>query len=283
MDSMTCLVTGANSGIGKATAIGMAQKGTRVVMVCRNAEKANRARNEIIKHSGNDDIHIRICDLASQASISALTNSIHKDFPDLSVLINNAALLLGKRTFTADGIETTFAVNHLAYFQLTIELLNLLRKNTPARVVNVSSEAHRSGSIHFDDISLEKGYSSYKAYAQSKLANVLFTYELDRRLASEDIYTNALHPGVVSTRIGSHGFSVFGLLFNLARPFLLSPQRGAETSLYLAADKEAGSYRGKYFVKKKPVTSASQTYDTALAETLWRYSEELTSLSGQLS
>ena len=282
MNPLTCLVTGANSGIGKATAAGLARQGATVIMVCRNQEKADQARTEIINQSGNDDIHIRIADLASQASISDLAASIKQDFGTLNVLVNNAALLLGKRTFTGDGIETTFAVNHLAYFQLAIELLDLLRANTPSRIVNVSSEAHRSGNIHFDDVSLEKGYSSYRSYAQSKLANILFTYELDRRLKGEDIAVNALHPGVVSTRIGSHGFSLFGLLFNLARPFFMSPKRGAATSLHVATSEEAAAIRGRYFVKKKPVSSAPQTYDTGLAEQLWQYSETLTSLTGRL-
>ena len=263
--------------------MGLARHGARVIMVCRNEAKAQAARTDIIKQTGHDDIHILLADLSSQSSITALAESVKKEHGGLNVLINNAALLLGKRTFTKEGIETTFAVNHLAYFQLTLELLDQIRANTPSRIVNVSSEAHRSGKIHFDDISLERGYSSYKAYAQSKLANILFTYELDRRLKDEHIFANALHPGVVSTRIGSHGFSLFGLLFNLARPFFLSPQRGAATSLHLATSEEGATTRGSYFIKKKPVSSSPQTYDTSLARKLWDYSEELTSLSGRLA
>ena len=194
------------------------------------------------------------------------------------MLINNAGIFTSKRTVTVDGIETTFAVNHLAPFLLTNLLLDVLEASAPARIVNVTSSGERSGTINFDDLQGEGRYSGVRAYNQSKLAMILFTYELARRLEGTGVTVNCVHPGVVVTNLGRGSSGSFGLLLRLMRPFFSSPEKGAETSIYLASSPEVEGVSGKYFAKKAEARSSEQSYDEAAGRRLWQVSAELTKL-----
>jgi len=279
MQGKVCIVTGANSGIGKATALGLAQMGATVVMVCRSQDKGEKAQNEIKEKSGNDAIHLIIADLSSQASIRQLAENIQQRYQQLHVLINNAGAVNLRRRETTDGFEMTFAVNYLAPFLLTNLLLDKLEASAPSRIVNVSSESHQSGNIKMDDLELEKGYRLMRAYEQSKLALVLFTYELARRLQGTGVTANCLHPGFVATNIGQNGVGSVGrsitkLIFSTG----ISPEEGAKTSIYLATSPEIEGVTGKYFAKSIPIRSAPISYDETLQRQLWEESAKLVNL-----
>ena len=280
MQGKVCIVTGANSGIGKATALGLAQMGATIVMVCRNQIKGEEAQNEIKEKSGNDAVDLMLADLSSQASIRQLAENFQQHYQQLHVLINNAGGVNLNRRETVDGLEMTFAVNYLAPFLLTNLLLDKLKASTPARIVNVSSESHQSGYIKMDDLELEKGYRLMRAYGQSKLALVLFTYELARRLQDTGLTANCLHPGFVATNIGQNGVgsvgrSIVKLIFSRLG---ISPEEGAKTSIYLASSPEIEGVTGKYFVKSIPVRSAPISYDETLQRQLWEESAKLVNL-----
>jgi NAD(P)-dependent dehydrogenase (short-subunit alcohol dehydrogenase family) len=275
-----CIVTGANSGIGKATALGLAQMGATVAMVCRDQNKGEEAQNEIRTKSGNDAVDLMLADLSSQESIRQLAENFQQHYEQLHVLINNAGAVNLSRRETADGFETMFSVNYLAPFLLTNLLLDRLKANAPARIVNVSSDSHQSGYIKMDDLQSEKKYRFMRAYGQSKLALVLFTYELSRRLQGTGVTANCLHPGFVATNIGQNGRvpvgrSIIKLIFsNLG----ISPEEGAKTSIYLASSPEIEGVTGKYFVKSIPIRSASISYDESLQRQLWEESARLVNL-----
>src|SRR5437016_5619581 len=280
MQGKICIVTGANSGIGKATALGLAQMGATVVMVCRDQVKGEEAQNEIKAKSGNDAIDLILSDLASQASIRQLAENIQLHYQQLHVLINNAGIVNLTRRETSDGFEMTFAVNYLAPFLLTNLLLEKLKASAPSRIVNVSSESHQSGYIRMDDLQLEKGYRIMRAYGQSKLALVLFTYELARRLQGTGVTANCLHPGFVATNIGQNGVGSIGrsidkLIFSRLG---ISPEEGAKTSIYLVSSPEIEGVTGKYFLKSIPVRSAPISYDETLQRQLWEESAKLVNL-----
>ena len=280
MQGKICIVTGANSGIGKATALGLAQMGATIIMVCRDHVKGEEAQNEIIEKSGNEAIDLMLADLASQASIRQLAQNIQQRYQRLHVLINNAGGVNLSRRVTTDGLEMTFAVNYLAPFLLTNLLLEKLIASAPARIVNVSSESHRSGYIRMDDSLLEKGYSIMRAYGQSKLVLVLFTYELARNLQGTSVTANCLHPGFVATNIGQNGVGVVGrsitkLIFSTLG---ISPEEGAKTSIYLATSPEIEGVTGKYFAKSIPIRSAPISYDKTLQRQLWEESAKLVKL-----
>ena len=279
MNRRVCLITGANSSIGKETALALARMGATIIMVSRNAEKGEAALTEIRQRTGNDHVTLLVADLASLNSVRRLAQDFRDQHQELHVLINNAGLFNSRRILTADGDELTFAVNHLAHFLLTTLLLDLLKASAPSRIINVSSGAHSGAKINFDDLNAEAKYSGMSAYGQSKLANVLFTYELARRLEGTGVTVNALHPGVVKTGFGRNSGGATGLFFRafqtVASPFLLSADRGAETSIYLASSSEVDSVSGKYFVKKEPVQSSEASDDIAVAQKLWRVSEKL--------
>jgi len=280
MQGKVCIVTGANSGIGKATALGLAQMGATVVMVCRNKVKGEEAQNEIKEKSGNDAIDLILADLSSQESIHQLAENIQQRNQQLHVLINNAGGVNLSRRETMDGLEMTFAVNYLAPFLLTNLLLDKLKASAPSRIVNVSSESHQSGYIRMDDLQLEKGYRIMRAYGQSKLALVLFTYELARRLQGTGVTANCLHPGFVATNIGQSGVGSIGrsitkLIFS---GLGISPEEGAKTSIYLASSPEIEGVTGKYFIKSIPVRSAPISYDETLQRQLWDESTKLVNL-----
>jgi retinol dehydrogenase 14 len=273
MNGKVCLITGANSGIGKATALGLAQMGATVVMVCRDQAKGEAAQREIKAASSSESVDLLLADLASQQSIRQLAGEIRERYPGLHVLINNAGISPSARRLTSDGIESTLAVNHLAPFLLTNLLLDHLKASAPARIVNVSSTA--MGTIDFDNLQGEKQFNMMSIYGQSKLMNGLFTYELARRLEGTGVTANCLHPGVVSTNLARDFFPLFRLL---VRFFFISPEKGAQTSIYLASSPEVEGVSGKYFIKKREAKSSPASYDEAAAKRLWRISEELTHL-----
>lgn len=270
------MVTGCSSGIGKATALGLAKLGATVVMVCRDKTRGERAKSEIIAKSGNSSVSLMLADLSSQRAIRDLVIEYSSRFKYLHVLVNNAGLFLSKRRLTEDNIEMTFAVNHLAPFLLTNLLLPILKASAPSRIVNVSSVAHFSASIDFDDLQGKKHYSGFKAYARSKLANVLFTYELARRLEGTNVAVNCLHPGVVRTGLARGSMSLMRLAYLLFAPFMLSPKKGARTSIYLASSPKVVNVTGKYFVKERDVKSSEESYNEDVAKKLWDISIELT-------
>jgi NAD(P)-dependent dehydrogenase (short-subunit alcohol dehydrogenase family) len=220
-----------------------------------------------------------ICDLGNQASIREFAQSFKERYKNLEILINNAGVILPGRHETSDGYELQFGVNHLGHFLLTNLLLDTIKNSSPARIVVVASGAHKAGKIHFDDINLKKNYSIVKAYSQSKLANILFTYELADRLRGTGVTVNCLHPGAVATNMGINRETGFGtFITSLVKPFFQTPEEGAATSIYLATSEEVKDISGKYFHRKRPVKSSEQTYDRELALKLWQLSERLTGL-----
>ncbi|MCH7793298.1 MAG: SDR family oxidoreductase [Planctomycetes bacterium] len=279
MDGKVCLVTGANSGIGRETALALAKMGATVTLVARDPAKGGATLDDIKRESGNEHVELMLADLASLDSIRQLATDFRAKHQQLHVLVNNAGSYNAQRSETKDGFETTFGVNHLAYVLLTSLLLDLLKASAPARIINVSSGAHKGASINFDDLHSNDGYRGMGVYGQSKLANVLFTYELARRLEGTGVTANCLHPGVVRTNFGRNNTGIFGSLFVVfqvvARPFLLTPAQGAETSIYLASSPEVEGVTGKYFVKKQPVESNKVSQDIEVAKRLWQVSEEM--------
>ena len=272
-----CIVTGANSGIGKEVARGLACLGATVVLACRNLQRAEAARSEIAATTGNADLEVRELDLARFASVRAFARNFLAVHPNVHVLVNNAGIYAAKRVLTEDGVESTFASNHLGHFLLTNLLLDALRANAPSRIVNVASEASAVGKVHFDDLMLERRWNGLAAYSQSKLANVLFTFELARRLRGSGVTANAMHPGGVRTNWSKgSGAMRFGML--LAWPFLLPPEKGADTALWLAASPEADGLTGQYFQKRRPIDPNPIARDPAVARRLWDASETLTGL-----
>ncbi|HKQ76699.1 MAG TPA: SDR family oxidoreductase [Blastocatellia bacterium] len=275
MNDKICLVTGANSGIGKVTTKVLAAGGATVIMICRNRDKGEAARDEIIRVTRNENVDLMIADFSELNQIRRLSASVKAKYSRLHTLVNNAGAYNGKRTLTPDGYEATFAVNHLGYFLLTVELLDLLKSSAPARVVNVASEAHRNSHIVFDDLNLEKGYSGWKAYAQSKLANVLFTYELARRLGGSGVTANCMHPGVVGTNIFKDVKGVGGTIVRLITPFMRTPEKGADTMIWLASSPEVEGITGRYFIDRKDKPSNPESYNAAIAARLWEVSEQM--------
>ena len=272
----TCVVTGANSGIGLETAVALTATGARVAIVCRTAAKSEQAVREIRQRAPGADVLPFAADFSSQRAVRAVATQLASALPRLNVLVNNAGLMLREHVLTEDGIETTFAVNHLAYFLLARLLKPALVAAAPSGVVNVASRAHLSGTLRFDDLMGTRDYDGWKAYAQSKLANVVFTYEHARRLAGTGVAANCLHPGVVGTNIGHAGPSWIRFGIKLVRPFLLSPARGAATSIYLASSPDVDGVSGKYFVRRREERTSDESYDRAVAMRLWEVSEALT-------
>src|SRR3990172_4836564 len=280
MKGKTCVVTGATNGIGFVRPLELARMGATVVMVGRDPARGGAVRARIASTAGNDAIDLLLADLSSLADVDRLADEIRTKYDRLDVLVNNAGAYNRSRAVSRDGYELTFAVNHLAYFALTHRLLDMLKASAPARIVNVSSAAHNGAQIRFDDLHAEQGYSGMRAYGQSKLANVLHAYELARRLEGNGVTANALHPGVVRTGFGKNNPGFVGTLFGvaqvIARPFYVSPEKGAETSIHLASSPEVEGVSGKYFVKCKAVASTPLSYDEPTAGRLWDVSEQLT-------
>ena len=280
MQGKVCLITGATSGIGEVTAHELAKQGATVVVVGRNRQKAEATVHEIKSHTGNQDVGYLLADLSSQKEVRGLAKEFEARHDRLDVLVNNAGAIFSEYGETGDGIERTFAVNHLNYFLLTNLLLDELIAGAPSRIVNVSSGAHQGAELDFDDLGTRQNYGFMKAYGRSKLANVLFTYELARRLEESGITANALHPGAVATNFGSNNAVWYARpVLALFRFFAVTPEKGAETSVYLASSPEVEGVTGKYFANKKPVSSSKTSYDREAAKKLWRVSEEMTGLS----
>ena len=277
MTGRTVLVTGGTHGIGLATARALASSGAAVTVVGRDADKTGQVVEALRRDSGNDRVEGMVADLSSQAEVRLLATDFAAAHDRLDVLVNNVGGFWATRHVTADGLERTFALNHLAPFLLTHLLRPLLEASAPSRVATVSSGAQSIGHIDLDDLQGERAYRGQRAYSQSKLANLLFTYELARRLEGTGVTANALHPGVVRTRFGQDDPSFpYRALLPLVRPFLLSPERGADTSVYLASSPEVEGVSGKYFVRKKARPSSRASYDTQVARRLWEVSAELT-------
>lgn len=279
MKGKTCLITGANSGIGRATAERLASMGAHVVMVSRDYERGETARREI-QSSTNASVDLLLADLSSQGEIRDLAATVGKDYESLHVLVNNAGALVNPRQETMDGLEYTFALNHLAPFLLANLLRDLLKASAPARIVNVTSEAHAMGRIHFDDLQALRRYRPLGAYNQAKLANILFTYELARQLADASVTVNCVHPGGVNTNFAKNTKGAFAAMFRLMKPFMRSPEKGAETVLYAATAPELEGATGLYLVDKEARPSSKRSYDEDVARRLWDVSVRLTGLEG---
>lgn len=275
MTDRICVITGANRGIGRATAEGLARLGARVVLVCRRKEDGNAVAGEIARpdRAAPDVV---TADLSSQASIRQAAGYLQRRYPRLHVLINNAGVIPRNREVTVDGLEMQFAVNHLAYFLLTNLLLPQLQAGAPSRIINVSSGAHTHATLDFNDLQAERGYEPKSVYGRSKLANILFTYELARRLRGTGVTANCLNPGVVATRMLADYMGIPRAGAALARTFGARPEEGAETSIYLASSPEVESVTGKYFERKQPTASSRASHDEAAARRLWEVSERLT-------
>jgi NAD(P)-dependent dehydrogenase (short-subunit alcohol dehydrogenase family) len=274
----TIMVTGANSGIGKATARLLAERGARVVMVCRNPGRGEPARREIAERTGSGTVELLTADFESLDQVRALARAYVETHDRLDGLINNAGLYLPTYRETTDGYEVTWAVNHLAPFLLTNLLLDVLKASAPARIVNVSSNSHYGAAIHFDDLNGTASYSWMEAYGQSKLANVLFTYELARRLDGTGVTAKCLHPGMVATRIWNRSNNPISLFMRPFKLFMQRPSRSARAVVRLAVDPELEGVTGAYFDQIKEKASSEVSYDRAVAEHLWRVSAEATGL-----
>ena len=276
MEGKICIITGANSGIGKATAIGLAMMNATIVMMCRSKERGEEVQKEIIELTGNKKVDLLLCDLSSQESIRKFVSEFKSKYQNLHILINNAGVMLSKRVISVDGFEMNFAVNYLASFLLTNLLLDVLKKSAPSRIINVSSAAHRMAKMDFDDLQSEKRkYRLFKIYGISKLALMLFSYELNRRLEGTSVTVNTVHPGVVNTNLGQDQSS-FSKGF--AKLFFKKPEKGAETSIYLASSQEVEGITGKYFAKKQQKQSSEESYNEDYAKRLWELSTDMTQL-----
>lgn len=283
LSGKTAIVTGANSGIGKETARGLAAMGAHVVMVCRSPERGEAARADIVRTTGSGAVELALADLSSVADTRRIGEELRARLGRIDILVNNAGAMHTSRSTTVDGFETTFALNHLSYFVLTHALLDGIKSSAPARIVNVSSRAHERAQIYFDDLHAENGYSISRAYGQSKLANVLFTYELARRLEGTNVTANCLHPGVVRTGFGKNSGGALGTIvagvIRAAGVFFVSPEKGAQTSLYLAASPEVEGVTGKYFSDSKERPSSAVSHDREAAQKLWDISEQMTGIA----
>lgn len=288
MSSKHCVVTGASSGIGKEIALGLAQRGASVIMVCRDADRGHEALEEIRQKSGSKSLELFLADLSSQHQIRRVAAAVKLKYEELHVLVNNAGVVMDKRVLTEDGIEMTFAVNYLAYFMLTNLLVNLLKAGAPSWVVNIASMAHRSAKMDFANLQSEKRYNRDTAYAQSKLADILFTYELGRRLEGTGVTVNAVCPGGVSSRLWENSNPVINYFF---KTFMKGPKQGASLPIYLASSSEVEGLSGKYFQTREHLKfqnvrsrgamckTSSLSYDPRTAWSLWEISEKLTGVA----
>jgi len=279
MAGRTVLVTGGTGGIGRATALGLATMGAHLAITGRDRGRTKGAAREI-RAAGGGQVDVFVADLSSHSEVRRLAEEVLQRLSRIDVLVNNVGGHWNTRHVTADGLERTFALNHLAPFLLTNLLLDRLQQSAPARVVTVSSNAHAQGRIDFDDLQGERSYSGARAYSQSKLANVLFTYELARRLPATSVTANALHPGVTRTSFGAEDpGGVQRLLVPLMRPFMKAPAQGAATSIHLASAPDLEQVTGRYFANSKPKRSSKHSYDEAAAARLWRVSADLVGLT----
>jgi NAD(P)-dependent dehydrogenase (short-subunit alcohol dehydrogenase family) len=280
MTGKVCMVTGATSGLGAATAEALAKEGAELIVVGRNEKKCKAIVRRIKRNTYSNKIEYLLADLSSQKDIRKLVDNLREKYQRLDVLINNAGAKIIKRQESVDGYEMTFALNHLGYFLLTNLLLDLLIASAPSRIINVSSGAH-GAEINFEDLQCNKEYIGKKAYAQSKLANILFTYELARRLNGKKVYVNALDPGGVLTNFNKNNglkFWIKHIAVHLLKGNLVGPKKGAETIIHLAVSSEIEGISSKYFLNKKSVQSSSTSYNKEIAKRLWEESAKMTGL-----
>jgi len=278
MAQRTCMVTGASSGIGKETSKKLAELGATVVMVCRNRKRGEKAMSEIKAARDHARVELLLADFARLDSVRALAEEFLAKHDSLHVLINNAGEVNVTRAVTVDGFEATFQVDYLSHFLLTNLLVEVLKKSAPSRIINVSSASHYGGHLNFDNLQMEKGYGVMKAYSQAKLAQVLFTYELSRRLEGTGVTVNSLHPGTVATNIWKNSMGPLSFVGNVSRLFLPGPEKGADTPVYLASSPEVESVTGKYYDHRLEKQSSVESRDQAMAKKLWDESEKMTSL-----
>lgn len=279
MAGRVCIVTGANSGIGLETCRGLARQGATVVMACRSVERGEAAAREVQEDAkaAGGSVEVRALDLGSLASVRRFAHEVGRDHPRLHVLVNNAGIFAPRREVTADGMEATLMVNHLGHFLLTHLLLpHLLAAAPGARIVNVASEAHRGGRLDFDDLQGARRYSGFKAYMQSKLANIMFTYALARRLDGKGVAVNAVHPGSVATNWARQAGGPFSWLVKLSTPFMITAAKGADTVVWLAASPEVERVTGQYFARRRAIRSIAVSYDRTKQERLWDLSARMT-------
>jgi NAD(P)-dependent dehydrogenase (short-subunit alcohol dehydrogenase family) len=269
------LVTGATTGIGRVTAVELGRAGAEVVLVARDREKADATLAEL-QAAGAPPAQALLADLSLMSSVRALAEEVRGRFDRIDVLVNNAGAIFGTRALTAEGFERTFALNHLSYFLLTNLVLD--RMPSGGRIVNVSSEAHRPAKVDFDNLQLERRYTAFGAYCLSKLMNLLFTFELARRVQARGITVNAAHPGPVASNFGRSNRGVFGFLFALAAPFMLTPEKGARTQIWLASSPEVEGVTGKYFAKCREKKPAPRALDEETQHRLWDVTAKLVGL-----
>jgi len=279
MTGKTVLITGGTGGIGRAVAIGLASMGAHVGITGRDRARAERAACDIADASGSRAVDVFVADLSSQAEVRRMAGEVLASYPQLDVLVNNVGGFWAHRHVTADGLEHTFALNHLAPFLLTGLLLERLMASAPARIVTVSSGAQSMGKIDFDDLMGEQDYSGQRAYNQSKLANVMFTYELARRIEGSGVTANALHPGMTNTAFSAEDPArAMAPIVAALRPFMRSPKKAADTAVHLASSREVQGVTGRFFANRKPRTSNKSSYDGAATARLWRVSTDLVGL-----
>lgn len=277
---MICVVTGASSGVGKAAALRLAERGANVIIVCKNRARGETARDEILARTGNRNVDLKLADFVKLDEVRGLAEELKTEFTTIDVLINNAGVYRARREITVDGFETTMAVNHLAHFLLTNVLIDRIA-GAAGRIVNVSSEGHRSGKLTRAPLeTIIRGdvrYRGFQAYGDSKLANILFTFELARRFGP-GVTANALHPGVLATRIWNQNNNVASLVMRLFKPFMGRARIGGEAAVRLALDSELEGVSGKYFDGQREAQATRAAYDRDVALTLWRVSSELVGL-----
>lgn len=279
LDGKTVVITGANTGIGKETAIDLAKRGARVIMACRDMEKGQAALKEVVENSANENVACMKLDLSDTKSIREFADNINKEEEKLNILLNNAGVMVCPYGKTTDGFEMQIGVNHMGHFLLTYLLLDLIKKSAPARIINVSSMAHLFGSINLEDINSEKSYDKKAAYGQSKLANVLFTRSLAKRLEGTGVTAYSLHPGVVQTDLWRHLNGPQQLVMKAVSPFTKTSTQGAQTSIYCAVEPSLENESGGYYSDCAPAKCSAKAQDDDLAQRLWELSCQMLSIT----
>lgn len=280
MKGKVCVVTGANSGIGRETVLALAGMGARVVMAVRDRERGEKARAEIVGETGSNEVDLMVCDVSLMSEVRRFAGEFTGNYDRLDVLINNAGAVFYKRQVTPESFERTLALNYLGPFLLTRELLPLLKSSVPSRVISLSSGLHKSGKVDFGDLQSEKDYEGMRAYRSAKLMVLMFTYELARRLEGSGVSVNAVQPGFAATNLGRNsGSRLQSFMFGMMRPFQASAKKAAETSVYLASSKEVEGVTGKCFARMKETATAPASYDQQMQRQLWETTEKLLGLT----